>query len=183
MFKKKKLKKILVSENSYNDNDPYKVIASNISIINVLREEGIDFDEIHDDAVISYYVDYYLTQMQNENFAKFIWNIGFASDILDHIATGLEKMQAEEHLSFFEEMCEKTETFADSDLEAFLENDYSAENEITKQLQNYDFKTLEENLVELNSCWLKNHSDLKPLNIDVIFAEIEKFTGKKISKY
>lgn len=183
MFKKKRLKKILVSENSYNDNDPYKVIASNISIINVLREEGVDFDEIHDEAVMSYYVDYYLTLMQNETFVKFIWNIGYAIDILDSIASGLEKMQAEEHLAFFEEMCKKTETFSDSDLEAFLENDYSEENEIVKELQTEEFKTIEEDLIELNSNWLKNHPDLKKLPIENLFIEIEKFTGKKISKY
>ena len=183
MFKKKKLKKILVSENSFNDNDPYKVIASNISIINVLREEGIDFDELNDDAVISYYVDYYLTQMQNENFAKFIWNIGFANDILEQIATGLEKIEAEEHLAFFEEMCVKIESISDEELEAFLENDYLDSNEIVKLLQSEDFKNIDENLVELNSNWLKNNPDLKPLNIESIFAEIEKFVGKKISKY
>ena len=44
MFKKKKLNKILVSETSFNDTDPAKIVASNISVINVLQEEGAEYE-------------------------------------------------------------------------------------------------------------------------------------------
>lgn len=38
--------KIIVSETSHNSSDPYDLILSNISVVNLLNEEGIDEDEI-----------------------------------------------------------------------------------------------------------------------------------------
>lgn len=55
----KKLDKIIVSANSYESNDPYKLIDSNISVINLLRDKGIHPKFYHPDSRISYYIDYY----------------------------------------------------------------------------------------------------------------------------
>ena len=38
--------KIIVSETSHNSSDPYDLILSNISVVNLLNKEGIDEDEI-----------------------------------------------------------------------------------------------------------------------------------------
>jgi hypothetical protein len=69
-----KLNKIIVSENSFNSNDPYDIINSNITVVNLLREEGIDDENINEDSLTSYYLDYYSAQYKNGNFSQFVWN-------------------------------------------------------------------------------------------------------------
>ncbi len=43
-----KLDKIIVSDTSHQSNDPYDLIRSNISVVNLLGEEGIDEENIHE---------------------------------------------------------------------------------------------------------------------------------------
>jgi hypothetical protein len=50
---------IIISETAVNSENPQDVINSNISVINLMREEKIDDDLIHEDALMSYYLDYY----------------------------------------------------------------------------------------------------------------------------
>jgi hypothetical protein len=49
---------IIISETAVNSENPQDVINSNISVINLMREEKIDDDLIRD-ALMSYYLDYY----------------------------------------------------------------------------------------------------------------------------
>jgi hypothetical protein len=51
---------IIISETAVNSENPQDVINSNISVINLMREK-IDDDLIHEDALMSYYLDYYLS--------------------------------------------------------------------------------------------------------------------------
>ena len=51
--------KIIISETAAASENPQDVINSNISVINLMREEKIDDDLIHEDALLSYYLDYY----------------------------------------------------------------------------------------------------------------------------
>ena len=53
--------RILVSETALNSENLQDVIHSNISIINLMREEGVNDDLIHEDALMSYYFDYYFS--------------------------------------------------------------------------------------------------------------------------
>jgi hypothetical protein len=48
---------IIISETAVNSENPQDVINSNISVINLMREEKIDDDLIHEDALMSYYLD------------------------------------------------------------------------------------------------------------------------------
>lgn len=179
----KKLIKIIVSENSFKDEEPYKIISSNISVINVLREEGAEIDQIHDDAMLSYYVDFYLAQYNNGNFLQFVWNTKWSDELNDEIKIGLEKIGAVKHLELFNQQCEKVAQLSEEELNSFLENEYFGENKTRDLLKNDAFFDIDENLIELNSQWLKNHKDLWVLSIDDMFEEIENFVGHKIEKY
>ena len=183
MFKKKKLNKILVSETSFNDTDPTKIIGSNISVINVLQEEGAEFEELHDDAMMSYYVDYYQTQYKEGNFAQFVHNSQWHEELNQNITIGLEKMGAVKNAELFNELCEKVEEIDEETLDAFIDNHFADSPEIIEFLNSDAFFDIEEDLVALNAKWLKNHPDLKALPIEGVFVRIEKFLGKKISKY
>lgn len=179
----KKLIKIIVSDNSFKDEDPYKIISSNISVINVLREEGAEIDQIHDDAMLSYYIDFYLAEYNNGNFSQFVWNTKWSEELNDEIKIGLEKIGALKHLELFNQQCEKVSSLSKDELNSFLESDYFGENKTRDLLKNDTFFDIDENLIELNSKWLKNHKDLWVLSIDDMFEEIENFVGHKIEKY
>ncbi len=69
-----KTDKIIVSEASYKSSDPYDIIRSNISVVSLLDEEGIEEENMHEDSITSYYVDYYISQYKNGNFSQFVWN-------------------------------------------------------------------------------------------------------------
>ena len=51
--------RIIISETAFNSENLQDVIHSNISVINLMREEGVNDDLIHEDAIMSYYLDYY----------------------------------------------------------------------------------------------------------------------------
>ncbi|KPE50190.1 hypothetical protein [Chryseobacterium indologenes] len=177
-----KLNKIIVSETSFNSTEPYDVIFSNISVVNLLEEEGSDIGNIHEDAVASYYVDYYLSQYRNGNFSQFVWNTGWSPQLNKVIKEGLKKMGAEKHLELFNEQSSKVEDLEEGELQKFLKSEYFGPNEIRDKLKNSAFYSLEEDLVTLNSRWLKNHPDLLVLPIEEMFLELEKFIGRKIAR-
>jgi hypothetical protein len=54
-----------------NSENPQDVINSNISVINLMRRK-IDDDLIHEDALMSYYLDYYTSQYTEGIFAQFV---------------------------------------------------------------------------------------------------------------
>ena len=66
--------KIIISETAAASENPQDVVNSNISVINLMREEKVDDDLIHEDALMSYYLDYYTSQYTEGNFAQFVYN-------------------------------------------------------------------------------------------------------------
>lgn len=177
-----KLNKIIVSDTSFNSAEPYDIIFSNISVVNLLEEEGVDIDNIHEDSVTSYYIDYYLAQYKNGNFSQFVWNTGWSPKLNEVIRKGLEKIGAEQHLALFNVQCSKVEDLDAATLQKFLESEYFGPNPTRDQLKNSDFYSLEEDLLNLNALWLKNHPDLQVLSIENMFQELERFIGRPVSR-
>lgn len=177
-----KLNKIIVSETSFNSPELYDIISSNISVVNLLEEEGFEIESIHEDSVTSYYVDYYLSQYRNGNFSQFVWNTGWSQELNEIIKNGLEKMGAGKHLELFNEQSSKVEDLEEGELQKFLESEYFGPNKTRDKLKNSSFYSLEEDLIELNSRWLKNHPDLQVLPIEEMFLELEKYIGRNIAR-
>ena len=67
-------------------------------------------------------------------------------------------------------------------MNSFFESKYFGENETRDKLKNDAYFDIDENLIDLNGKWLKNHSDLKVLTIDNMFEEIEKHIGREIKR-
>jgi hypothetical protein len=80
---------IIISETAVNSENPQDVINSNISVINLMREEKIDDDLIHEDALMSYYLDYYTSQYTEGNFAQFVYNSHWNEELNELIEEGL----------------------------------------------------------------------------------------------
>ena len=174
--------KIIVSEASFKSSDPYDVINSNISVVNLLHEEGVGEENMHEDSITSYYIDYYVSQYKNGNFSQFVWNSGWSPELNRIIEEDLKKMGAQKHWELFLEQSSKVENMEEGEKEKFLESEYFGPNNTRDILKNDSFYSLDENLTELHSQWLKNHPDLKVLSIDEMFSQLEKWVGRKIDR-
>lgn len=174
--------KIIVSDTSYNSNDPYDLILSNISVVNLLNEEGLEPENMHEDSIISYYLDYYLAQYSNGNFSQFVWNSGWSPELNRDIEEGLKKAGAQKNLILFLEQCAKVENLEEGELEKYLKSEYFGPNKTRDKLKNSSFYSLEEDLIVLHSQWLRNHPDLQVLPIEEMFSELERLVGKKIER-
>lgn len=177
-----KLNRIIVSDKGFSSDDPYDLVYSNITVVNLLREEGIEEQNIHDDAMTSYYIDYYLAEYNNGNFSQFVWNTSWEPRLIEAIKNGLQRTGARKHLNLFMEQCAKVNALPVEALQAFLAGGYFGANETRDSLNNDTFFDLDEDLIELNAKWLKSHPDLKILSIDNMFRELEQFIGRKIER-
>ncbi|MDD3003773.1 hypothetical protein [Flavobacterium sp.] len=176
----KEFGKIIVSETAFKSENLRDVLLSNISVINLMREEGVDDDFIHEDAITSYYLDYYWSQISEGNFAQFVYNSGWNKELNELIEEGLALIGAEKHLEFFREQSKKVKIMSSVKLNKFLKGKFEGTNPLRDSL-NYDsFLNIEEDLVALNVAFLKSHPDFEELPIDEIFEILEDFVGHEI---
>ena len=174
--------KIIVSENAMNSENPHDVILSNISIINLMREEGVNDEWIHADALMSYYLDYYWTKLSEGNFAQFVHNSGWDKELNELIEEGLRLIGAEKQLELFQQQAKKVKLMSSVKLNKFLKGKIEGVNPVRDSLNTDAFFELEENLIELNAAFLKAHPDFEVLSIDEIFETLEDFVGHEIKR-
>ncbi|TDE06011.1 DMP19 family protein [Flavobacterium sandaracinum] len=174
--------RIIISETAANSENPQDVINSNISVINLMREEKIDDDLIHEDALMSYYLDYYTSQCTEGNFAQFVYNSGWNTELNELIEEGLALIGAEKHLELFQQQSKKVKLMSSVKREKFFKGKLEGVNPIRDLLNTDTFFELEENLVNLNANFLKTHPDLEVLSVDDMFAVLEEFVGHEIKR-
>ena len=174
--------RIIISETAANSENPQDVINSNISVINLMREEKIDDDLIHEDALMSYYLDYYTSQCTEGNFAQFVYNSKWNTELNELIEEGLQLLGAEKHLELFQQQCKKVKLMSSVKRDKFFKGKLEGVNPIRDLLNNDAFFEIEENLVQLNADFLKTHPDLEVLSVDDMFATLEEFVGHDINR-
>ena len=174
--------KIIVSETAMNSENPQDVIHSNISIVNLMREEGVADELIHEDAIMSYYLDYYWAHNSQGGFAEFVHKSGWDKELNELIEEGLALIGAEKHLEYFQQQSKKVKLMSSVKLNKFLKGKLDGVNPVRDSLNNEAFFELEENLIELNATFLKTHPDFEALPIDEIFATLEEFVGHEIKR-
>lgn len=174
--------KIIVSETAFESENLQDVIHSNISIINLMREEGVADDLIHEDALMSYYLDYYWSQNSEGNFAQFVHSSGWDKELNELIEEGLALIGAEKHLELFQQQSKKIKIMSSVKLNKFLKGKLEGVNPVRDALNNDAFFELEENLIDLNAAFLKSHPDFEVLSVDEIFSILEEFVGHEIKR-
>lgn len=173
---------IIISENAANSENPQDVINSNISVINLMREEKIDDEFIHEDALMSYYLDYYVAQHTEGNFAQFVHASGWNKELNELIEEGLQLIGAEKHLELFQQQAKKVRLMSSVKLNKFLSGKLEGVNP-TRDLLNTDtFFELEENLMALNAAFLLKHPDTQVLSVDAMFELLEDYLGREIKR-
>ena len=177
---------ILISETAANSENPQDLINSNISVINLMREEKIDDDFIHEDALMSYYLDYYNSQYTQGNFAQFVHNSGWDRELNELIEEGLQLIGAQKHLELFQAQSKKVSLMSSVKLAKFLKGKLEGVNPVRDALNNDAFFSPEisgeENLVSLNAEFLKNHPDTQILPVEEIFTILEELAGREIKR-
>jgi len=156
-------KNIIVSNESIYSNEIFHLIQSNIQYITKLFQSNIADDNIAEDALKSYYIDYYLSHIQHNGFVSFIENSDSNSKIIYYICEGLKSIKAFNHLQLLTNALGINKQ--NSNLLFLFDN-------IFIKFQK------EENLLELNYRWLINHPNLVTLETD----EIEIFLHQQIEK-
>ena len=174
--------RIIISETAAASENPQDVINSNISVINLMREEKIDDDLIHEDALMSYYLDYYSSKYTEGNFAQFVYDSKWNKELNELIEEGLQLLCAEKHLALFQENAKKIRLMSNIKLDKFLKGKLEGVNPIRDLLNNDTFFEIDENLVELNAAFLKSHPDTVVLSVDEMFEVLDEFVGREIKR-
>jgi len=174
--------RILISETAMSSENLQDVIHSNISVINLMREEGVNDDLIHEDALMSYYLDYYASQYTEGNFAQFVHNSGWDKELNELLDEGLALIGAYNHLELFQQQSKKVKLMSSVKLNKFLKGKLEGVNPTRELLDNDSFFEIDENLVTLNANFLKNHPDFEVLSVEEMFATLEEFVGHEIKR-
>lgn len=174
--------KIIISETANTSENLQDVIHSNISVINLMREEGVDDECIHEDALTSYYLDYYYTQYFTGNFAQFVHHSKWNKELNECIEEGLALIGATKHLEFFQKMSKKVQLMSNVKLQKFLNNKLEGVNPVRDSLIDDTFFEIDENLVTLNANFLKSHPDCEVLSIEDMFTLLEDYVGHEIKR-
>ncbi|MEZ9526394.1 DMP19 family protein [Enterovibrio norvegicus] len=160
-----------------------EVVGSNISFINHVEKITFSKDSFHKDAIRSYYVDYYLTQLCDGGFSQFFANSNLHGFILQNVYEGLVGMGLEKHAELFVTQYKILKEYGSERLEKFLDEMHvklNWKNDVAIALdeKNNLFFSLNEDfpIEEANAKWLKNHPDLVVLNRDEWDYAITTFT-------
>jgi hypothetical protein len=174
--------KIIISETAMGSGNLQDIVHSNISVVNLMREEGVDDDLIHEDAIMSYYLDYYAAQCTEGNFAQFVYNSGLDKELNELIEEALALVGAEKHLELFQQQSKKVSLMSSVKLNKFLKGKLEGVNPTRDLLNAQSFAGIEEDLVALNANFLKSHPDFEVLSVDDMFAVLEEFVGHEIKR-
>lgn len=174
--------KIIISDTAANSDNPQDVINSNISVINLMREEKIADELIHEDAFMSYYLDYYVSQYSEGNFSQFVYNSGWNKELNELIEEALELIGAPKHLELFQAQSKRVRLLSSVKIDKFLKGKLEGVNPTRDLLNNDAFFELEENLIQLNADFLKTHPDTEVLSVDEMFEALEEFVGHEIKR-
>lgn len=172
---------IVVSKNSFHSRDAFDLIMSNISFVNALREDGVSMARISDDALLSYWLDYYHGQVSNGAFPQFVYNIRWDALVVDWVRRGLHAVGASRLLLAFEEGAAVVEALGPAGLQTFLNSPFPGSAPERTKLRggmetHYAGVESGEDLIALNAAWIRSRPDLLVLEMDAMNEELRRQT-------
>jgi hypothetical protein len=162
--------KILIKKELFQSKEKYDRVTGLADFVNLLFENYFYQQEIPEEALESYYVDYYNQEVIHGGIAQFVYNSKWKREIVNHILNGLRNMGAKKHAELFEKLIHTVNELEER-LDQFLQSDYFQENlkerEILNQLNKKFFSVDEmEDLIECNWQYIGNFK-----NIEIIDSE------------
>ncbi len=169
---------VIVSKKSFNSKETYDIIGSNISFVNALGKTYLREDEISADALKSYYVDYYLAQVNNGGFSQFVYNTRWSPVTIRYVKDGLKAMKAERHLELFNKSAAILDQMGPEKLQKFFESEYfgtNAERDVLNAHSDaFDELSESEDLIKLNAAWLRGLPNLIVMTVPEMEAEVSR---------
>ncbi len=175
--------KILIKKELYYSKEKYDRVTGLTDFVNLLFENYFYQHEIPEEALESYYVDYYNQEVIHGGIAQFVYNSKWKSEVVNHILNGLRNIGAKKHAELFEKLIHTVNELGER-LYTFLGCDYFQENikerEILNQLNKKFFSVDEmEDLVECNWQCIGSFKNIEivgpdtwPLRMEDIFKSL-----------
>lgn len=155
---------VIVSRKSHRSDRAYDIIMSNVSVVNYLFDEGANGDELCDEALGSYHVDFYEVQVSNGGIDQFVHNSGWDPFVIGHVAKGLELMGATRHAELFARVQQVMDSLSDEERAAIWDDGVFGDDRVTAfdALTDEFFELNEEEKLEtLNSAFLRGLPNLE----------------------
>ncbi|WP_211879899.1 DMP19 family protein [Pseudarthrobacter albicanus] len=179
---------LVLSQEGINGGDA-DVVDANVDVVNAMYAELLDVEEIAENALRSYYVDFYLTQSLEGGFAQYVFTAPEREGIDAYIRAGLESMGAAAHLDLFNRTAAAFDSLTEDDADCYLEGDTDVDpdggagvSEGVRQLEELDVEFEElletEDLIALNAAWLRGQEDLLVLDA----AELDRHIVERVAR-
>ncbi len=169
---------LVVSDVSFAADDPQRIVVSNAAFVDALFSEHLTTDEISPDALRSYFVQYYLAQMDNGGFAQFVYNSDWDRKVVAKIRDGLRTIGARMHQAVFLEGVARVRQLDQDALDDYLSRDYWGDNPMRDLLDTVTAQFTRacevEDLAARNAAWLRNHPKLHVLTRGEMEVEVAR---------
>lgn len=140
------------------------VVQSNVSIVSALTAELFTVEEVHPDALMGYYVDFYLAQVNNGGFEQFVHNTGWQDGVVNQVEAGLIAIGQAEHLALWRTARAQVDGLSAEDLATLLDQglfDSPTALALDEALSDYEEKFYAlagtpADLTEANGAWLQS---------------------------
>jgi len=161
---------IIVTTDSFHSHNKQELIDSNILYVTKLFQQKIGEDKISEDALVSYYIDYYQSHITHGGFYNFVKAFQNQAKILYYIRNSLQAIKSTQHLELLNTIFPTMPSFISEEVSQEFDDKFH-------KIQQ------EENLSELNFDWLINHPRLNIvpkediqdyLKLDLISAKNEQ---------
>lgn len=96
--------KIVLARELYHSESRYERIIGLTDFFHAMLERDFHVEELPEEVHTSYYVSYYLQQVQNGGFAQFIYNSHWDKAIVSFVERGLRKIHAKRHYLLFQRL-------------------------------------------------------------------------------
>jgi len=157
---------IVICTESFHSKNIKNIVSSNTAYVTKLFQNNLREDKIYQDALYSYYVDYYLSHILHGGFGDFRKNFSKRHKTLYYIRHGLEALGAKDHLALFN---------------AIFPLNTEGETDISNNRLFYRFKQIEQKnpLMQLNHKWLTNHPNLLIMNPEYIDRKVQEHSKEQ----
>jgi hypothetical protein len=171
-------KAILVTPESLESDEPGDLSSSVIDFVNAMLESHHDWSEIPRAALLAYYVDFFVAQLNNGGFSQFVYNTRWNPEVLGYVREGLEALAAQQVLAVLDRGESLVAQLGEARLEAFLDGEYWDESPARDRLDTISGKLLaaidQDDVTVQNDAWIRDLPELVAASAEAIAAEIER---------
>lgn len=166
---------LLITSEATESEDPYDIVLSNIEIVNAFALL-LGPDELPPAALISYYTDFYRSQMEDGGFGLFAFNCECSPLVLEAVSAGLEGMGARSHSEVFGKARAIIDSLSSETIETFLDTDPQAGVDPLRDrldAAGAGYSEAEDDLMLRNAAYLLSQDELELVPEDRLDERIE----------